>query len=332
MSDPELQAALDAIASGPGDDGRKQVLADLLLERGDPRGEFLLLQFLIAANQASSAMRKQADELWRRHKRAWLQGVQALLTEVRLERGFPVAATLAPRTTPQQVKEAVASPMFSTLRRLEGPLAVEALLEAAAHPRMHELTELGLPNRDALEALAARGVPGRLRRLEIPFALEPSDVELLVRAPVFSRLEFLACGVGDGARRPGDRARLRAPAPPAELVPLLTVLSTHPVLRKLSLGGLGFGHHGRFVEVAAAWAKLRFTSLVAPGSFELSRAEDGTEVTLMNLSGEVMAGLRRHLPAGTVRVRLMPQRDWKANLDRDALLAAFVGLDVKTLP
>jgi uncharacterized protein (TIGR02996 family) len=58
--DPELDAALRAVAEGPLDDGRRRVLADLLLERGDPRGEFLLLQFLISANQASGAVRQCA--------------------------------------------------------------------------------------------------------------------------------------------------------------------------------------------------------------------------------------------------------------------------------
>ncbi|MFZ5446800.1 MAG: hypothetical protein ACOZQL_42830 [Myxococcota bacterium] len=325
--DPELQAALDAIAAGPGDDGRKQVLADLLLERGDPRGEFMLLQFLLSANQASGAMRRQADELWRRHRQAWLAGVRPLLADVKLERGFPVEATLVPAAMPAaQLEQAVRSPMFCTLRRLRAKAGEAALVDLAAHPRMRALTELVLTRRADFEALASRGVPGRLRRLELTFGLDEPLAVLLATAPAFSSLSALSFRVSEPARRRAEAA------PSPGLVPVLRALSGHAALEAVGVGGVHLGDRLRFLEVAAAWPSLRFRQLSAVGSFELARADDGTEVTLQNMTYETLARLRGALPPGTVRVRLMPDRRPDQPIDRDAMLAAYAGLDVKTLP
>lgn len=55
----------------PGDDGPRLVLADHLQQEGDPRGEFIALQF-----DTSARARKRADKLLERHRAAFLAPYQ----------------------------------------------------------------------------------------------------------------------------------------------------------------------------------------------------------------------------------------------------------------
>ncbi len=145
--DPELVAALASVAEGPGDESRRRVLGDLLMERGDPRGEFLLLQFLIADNKGSGPIRQRAEVLWRTHRREWMAGVEKLLSAVKLDRGFPVEAGLAFGVTPAMFTAALASPMLATLRRLDSTDGSATIVEAIASPRLRELSEVSLSHR-----------------------------------------------------------------------------------------------------------------------------------------------------------------------------------------
>lgn len=319
--DPELQAALDAIGARPGEEARRQVLADLLLERGDPRGEFLLLQFLIAANQFSGAMRQRAEDLWRTHKREWMRGVDQVLTDVTLERGFPVEASLQPGTTVAKFEAMMHSPMVRTLRHLrarhaEGPV----LVEAAASPLLLELRGLEVVQQEALTQVLERGVPGRLRFLRVTVPLKDADVDGLLSAPAASALEELVISTE-------QRARVRQPE---TLTSAVTRLSTHPTLRSLVVAS-AFGDRRLCQEMLLLWPRVRFTKLSGPGCFELVREAEGTHLLLQNLSVGEMIELRGALPPGVVKVRLMPNRRPQSR-DRDSLLTAFQQFDPRVLP
>lgn len=261
--DPELAAALAAIAEGPGDEGRRRVLGDLLLERGDPRGEFLLLQFLIAEHQASGAMRQKADELWRSHRREWMAGAEKLLTEVKLDRGFPVEATLEAKVTPAALDAALGSPMLATLRRLRCGYQGAAIVEAIASPRLRELREVVLNQREQLTAAVERGVPGRLTGLQLDFELTVEDCAVLLASPVFSKLVRLSARANplpSGSRW----TRIKAPAHLSSLAGLLERLSAHPTLKRVVLMGEAFGDHRRFLELRSVVAEAAFRSAHRP--------------------------------------------------------------------
>jgi hypothetical protein len=330
--DPELVAALAAIADGPGDEGRRRVLGDLLLERGDPRGEFLLLQFLIAENQASGAIRQKADELWRSHRREWMAGAEKLISRVTLDRGFPVEATLEPSVTPAVLVAALGSPMLATLRKLRCSPQGEAIVEALASPRLRELREVILDHRAQFTSAAERGVAGRLTGLQLDFELTVEDCALLLGAPAFSRLASLsarATPVAAGSRW----ARIRAPAHLSSVAGMVERLSSHPTLQRVVLMGEAFGDHRRFLELAPLWPKLKFARLIIPGSFELAREAEGTVLTLQNMTIDDLVRLRPLVPPGTVRVLLMPKRaTWDDGAPREKLLKAYAGLNPKTLP
>jgi uncharacterized protein (TIGR02996 family) len=65
--DPQIQAMFDAVYAAPSDRQRREVLADALLEEGQPRGEFIALQL-----DGSSRARKRALKLLDRHRAEWL--------------------------------------------------------------------------------------------------------------------------------------------------------------------------------------------------------------------------------------------------------------------
>ena len=333
--DPELIAALASVAEGPGDESRKRVLSDLLMERGDPRGEFLLLQFLIAENKGSGAIRQRAEELWRSHKREWMAGVDKLLTDVKLERGFPVEARLSPQTTAAQLSEKLNSPMLSTLRKLAPARnGWETIIEAIASPRLRELREVSLTNREYLAEAAERGVPNRITVLQLDFELTVKETDLLVGSPVFAKLTRLI--VRATPVQAVRRTRRNEQDPMNPFGSTVEQLAKHPALKRVTVTGDAFGELRRFYEIAPRWPILPFEQLTVPGSFEFTREPEGTVVMLQNLSVEQMVSLRPLMPVGTKRVLLMPRHHYAEFSQREGarelLLKTYAGLEPKTLP
>ena len=328
-ADPELVAALASIAEGPGDEARRRVLGVLLLERGDPRGEFLLLQFLISENQASGSIRQRAAALWRVHKKEWMAGAEKLLTEVKLDRGFPVEAQLRREVTPAMFSAALGSPMLATLRSLDG--VSDAIVAAVASPRLRELKSVSFHQRLHFAQAAVRGVPRRLEALQLAFELTRDECDLLLHSKVFAglqQLSFRGAPVGETTR-----SRNAMPTRLSELSGVMGRLSTHPRLERVRLTGFAFGDQRRYAELAPLWPHLDFTQLTVPGSFELTRLEEGTVLTLQNMTVKELIVARALVPQGTVRVLLMPKRElWNESAGRDKLLQAFEGLDPRTLP
>jgi hypothetical protein len=261
-----------------------------------------------------------------------MAGAEKLLTQVKLDRGFPVEATLEPKATPEALIAALSSPMLATLRRLKCAHQGTAIVEAIASPRLRELREVVLNQHEHLVAAGQRGVPGRLTGLQLDFELTVEVCEVLLSGPAFSRLGRLsarATPVAAGSRW----TRIKAPAHLSSLAGLVERLSAHPTLKRVVLMGEAFGDHRRFLELAPLWARWKLDQLIVPGSFELTREPDGTVLTLQNMTIEDMIRVRTLVPAGTVRVLLMPKRAiWDDGSPREKLLAAYSGLNPRTLP
>lgn len=322
--DPELSAALAAVAEGPSDDGAKRVLADLLLERGDVRGEFLLLQFLIAENQASGALRQRAEALWRLHKRAWLAGTEKVLCQVVLERGFPVEAQLRPDAG-KHLAQALRSPMMATLRSLSSPLQYGvqpdgAIVDAVCAPRLRHLRAVTLRASEELRGLVLRDASLRLDTLTVSRrgGVSAEDCAGLAAAPSLARLARFVFPT------PFDQARERRwPQRPEILPPLaphLEALSRHPRLESVIVSNEMAGELRRVPELAALWPRLRFKHLQLAGTIELSRGAGGTAVSLQNLDRAELLSVREALPRDTVRLHLAPR--FTNKLDEKAELAA----------
>src|SRR5260370_4044110 len=74
-----------ALVEDPDDLGAHMAYADLLIEEGDPRGEFVRLQLALEDETLDAAarekLRKQEKSLFRKHGRSWLGGLAPFLLD-----------------------------------------------------------------------------------------------------------------------------------------------------------------------------------------------------------------------------------------------------------
>jgi len=310
--DPELDAAIDAVVQGPLDEGRRRVLADLLLERGDPRGEFLLLQFLASANQASGAVTQRMNELWRRHRHEWMKGVEQAFDELKLENGFPSSGRLRLTLQPWVEAELKRSPMIATLRHLEAVSPPHAVFrELIVDRRLAQLESLKLDDRALLE-VAANATVRRFKRLHLRFVLHQADVTLLVSQPAFSVLDELIFSV--------DRDGLRAGA-------MLEALDAHPALDRVQVAGIPFGSLPAAVELLTRWPRLGFSRVGVPGTIELERGDEGTWLMLQNLETAELIRLRKLVPPDVKRA-MISRNKRRATARSEELDRAWQGVAV----
>jgi uncharacterized protein (TIGR02996 family) len=150
------------VAQNPDDDEIRQVLADALLERGDPRGEFIMLQL-------SDGDPKRVRELLAEHAVEWLGPLAPLVRSredwrhYRFARGFPVAIRLvgASRGHPHSpalsraIKRSVGASTWSTVTDLSIGVLRALPSELLRDPAMRSLEYLGGIGRERLHELLA---------------------------------------------------------------------------------------------------------------------------------------------------------------------------------
>lgn len=217
----EVADCFRAVYEAPDDDGPRLVLADVLMEAGDPRGEFIALQL---QPRRSRKAELKLSRLLERHRAAFLGPLAGCVSERGQvwERGFLAAcrATLDGRL--------VDEPSLGTLRAVEllnreGEVPLEllgphagAVREVRGLPRQAVrpvfMNARSLPWRvvavegpgnaetwatEELEALrTARALPD-LRHLTLAiwrFGVE--ELEWLWTAPVFGRVRVMELGLG----------------------------------------------------------------------------------------------------------------------------------------
>lgn len=118
-SGKSLEELLAAVYERPDDDGVREVYADALLEVGDPRGEFMTLQFKRARGEVlTPAEVKQEAALQKKHVKEWLGPLYDVLHTTHLEfrRGFLYAAQIRP--VGKAIPAARNHPAWSTVREL----------------------------------------------------------------------------------------------------------------------------------------------------------------------------------------------------------------------
>ena len=176
----------------PDDDGAREVLADLWLERGDPRGELVILQLKDARGAATDADRKKVRAILREHEKEWLGPLAAVTVKRRFERGFLDRLELGANSiaSPETWTSALAVPALKTVRTIDAGRA------STAHYRSFVLAAPNLRSADVARAsfdeLATRS-PRRLAHLTLRFALTPKLVNEL--ATTFPGLEELSIPV-----------------------------------------------------------------------------------------------------------------------------------------
>jgi uncharacterized protein (TIGR02996 family) len=150
------------VLADPDDDGARQIYADALLEEGDPRGEFIAIQFKLVRGAASPDDVLRLRELYRSHEALWLGELAQVLGGRVYRAGFLERAVLRPVPDGDQArsiwKSASLDSRLGTVRVLEpGEARAEVYRQFALSPAMNHLREVSILSRDMFDEVAARG-------------------------------------------------------------------------------------------------------------------------------------------------------------------------------
>ncbi len=153
---------LAAVQAEPHELAHRQVYADFLLERGDPRGEFIALQLAEHRGELSRRGQLRMRALAREHKHAWLREIIAALKASRVvfERGFLSKARFRRHVRPEELE--LGSPLWATVEWLE-----HAPLELLRHPVAHALRAITCDEATALALLGPEQPMPRIEHLDI---------------------------------------------------------------------------------------------------------------------------------------------------------------------
>jgi len=172
ISDADIDALYAAVYTNPDDDGRRLVLSDALIEKGDPRGEFIALQFGRSIGRFGGQQKEQ--KLLRRFRAAWLGPLAKCAAFPVFERGFLAQCAVLEREglAPIGARE------WSTVRVLDASKAKSTSTLVLSHPiRSWTRKIIGVDRQAAIDIFASTETC-RFREL----ALKIFDVNRFVEA------------------------------------------------------------------------------------------------------------------------------------------------------
>lgn len=158
---------LAEVFAKPDDDELRVVCADWLLEKGDPRGELIVLQ---RKREASAPPAPRETAIVRKHGKELVGALVAVSKEWRFEGGFLVEADLVHNASasPAGWAAAAIAPELATVRRLAKSRANEAHYASfVLSPSARSLVDVDVPSRAFLETLAAHETAKRIERLRL---------------------------------------------------------------------------------------------------------------------------------------------------------------------
>jgi len=157
----------EAVRRQPDDDAPRLVLADALIEHGDPRGEFIALQ--LRPEPWSRADLARQRRLLKLHEKEWLGPVALVTTKASRiwRRGFLDDCTFWPKRG--QVPAAVGHPAWAGVRRFTLDATDGGARELLMHPVMRGLRFLHGGAEPVIEALAQASQPFAIEELSGAF-------------------------------------------------------------------------------------------------------------------------------------------------------------------
>ena len=315
--DPATRALLDLVRAAPDDPAPVAVLADHLLERGDPRGEYLT---------TTDPERRVALE--RAHLLEWLGPLAAIapLEHVVMDRGFVRALAVGRSGSP--APSLLAAPEWATVEELWFlPRCMELL-----PPGMRALRRLGPIGTIGIMELSVADPPPPLEELHV--LLDPATAAELeiFEFPELPRLRRLIVGaVADAARDPADDQDRLDGGPPRRGAARIDPAFAEPLLAAPFWSGLEeLVVTSTKPDVIEAWLALSpkerppRLAFVAPSptgrpaGLQLTLAGDEATVSMPALGQEAglveLARMIDALPGRFATIRLVPGR-WFAPTD-----------------
>ncbi|WP_426746124.1 TIGR02996 domain-containing protein [Myxococcus faecalis] len=179
-----LDQWLPRVHANPEDESTRLVMADQLLEVGDPLGEFIVLQCSAAPDPT------RIDALLAKHVRSWELPLGGLVEPgtTRFERGLPVAVRMSGEAARRIPPEP--GPAWCSVRELDWAGVAWSVVHGQwlAHPHLWGVTRMR-----SVELFWARlmGQPPGVTRLELCGPVVPQVRGTPVAADVFDRLALL---------------------------------------------------------------------------------------------------------------------------------------------
>ncbi len=280
VSQSDAASLLAAIYANPDDDAARLVYADWCLERQDPHGEFITLQF--KADKSKEEVKREA-ELQKKHGVTWLGALaKVTLKDVTFRRGFPskVVARFKGQRDVEQFGDAAEWATIEDLSwSLPGAWSNDEARWLEYLPKHARPRSLAVHRHGFAQLLEAK-TPWSIERLDV----SSRDVEALRRfaaSKLFPKVTWL---------------RVDDDCPPLFL--------TQGWIRDVADLGVHTHNGDQFVKwVTAMSARERFTMEHRwAGSFQFTRGDDGTLSKLHLVAkpgGErMLLGVLNELPEG----------------------------------
>lgn len=137
-------AVLAEVLRRPQDDEPRLVYADTLTARGDPRGEFIVIQCALAAGSTDPKLVKRETELRRKHGAAWMKDVKQHARVCEMRRGFVASMTMTAQNFMRAGDVFEREPIEELV--ILSP-AANALGKLAPVPHLAHITKLGFDER-----------------------------------------------------------------------------------------------------------------------------------------------------------------------------------------
>ncbi|MGV3620764.1 MAG: TIGR02996 domain-containing protein [Archangium sp.] len=155
---------LDAVYERPDDDTARLVFADALTEQGDPRGEFIALQFVHARGELMMGEREHMERVLRANGRGWLDGLDAQVAPLSVfHKGFAEEVRMATRAP-----DPGAAP-WRVVTSLDAAAIATTLSDFFRHPNTARVKTLRSLRGATLQELARNGPSRHFELLEVGF-------------------------------------------------------------------------------------------------------------------------------------------------------------------
>lgn len=300
---------LEAVYAQPSNERLRAVYADALLERGDPRGEFISLQLL---REPSSKQIKRMNSLLKSHRAQWLGTLSNVLTRPVFARGFLQSAELAQSSV--ATEEA-----WQAAARAEGLATIESLFQGRG--TANHYTEF-----------LTSGALRSLKRLDLP---SYKLLWLLEKQPLSQGLEHLVLPERGSVKHLVKIGALPLPSLRTLTTPI-EAGETAEWVDSLIKGGL-IGRITRYEvtaqwgtalplirEVFSRWPVLEASALSLQDVIEVQRREKGLALTFSNAVFDEAMAVWSSLPQPVTEVRVRTLRHWPVK-DVGALRAMVEG-------